>query len=63
LHVEGHAAALMRQDGIMEGTLYINNSAVCVSYTKLLPTMLPADASLNVVLPDGTVTLFTGISK
>jgi hypothetical protein len=60
-HVEGHAAALMREEGIMEGTLYINNPKVCGSCTRLLPTMLPSGAILNVVLPDGTVIQFMGI--
>jgi hypothetical protein len=60
-HVEGHAAALMRQDGIMEGTLYINNPKICGSCMRLLPTMLPPGAILNVVLPDNTVVQFIGI--
>lgn len=59
-HVEGHAAALMREEGIMEGTLYINNPKVCGSCTRLLPTMLPSGAILNVVLPDSTVIQFMG---
>jgi nucleic acid/nucleotide deaminase of polymorphic system toxin len=60
-HVEGHAAALMRQQGITDGTLYINNPEICVSCTKLLPKMLPPGATLRVVLPDGTITEFRGI--
>ena len=60
-HVEGHAAALMRQDGIMEGTLYINNPKICQSCIRLLPTMLPPGATLNVVLPDGTTIQFEGV--
>lgn len=60
-HVEGHAAALMRQQGNMEGTLYINNPKICGSCTRLLPTMLPPGAVLNVVLPDDSVVQFTGI--
>jgi hypothetical protein len=60
-HVEGHAAALMRQQGITEGTLFINNPEICVSCTKLLPEMLPPGASLRVVLPDGTVREFRGV--
>jgi hypothetical protein len=60
-HVEGHAAALMRQQGITEGTLYINNPEICASCTKLLPEMLPPGANLRVVLPDGTVKEFRGI--
>ena len=60
-HVEGHAAALMRQEGITEGTLYINNPNICRWCMKLLPTMLPSGSSLNVVLPNGTVMQFKGI--
>jgi hypothetical protein len=60
-HVEGHAAALMRQQDIMDGTLYINNPEICKSCTKLLPEMLPPGARLRVVLPDGTVREFQGI--
>jgi hypothetical protein len=62
LHVEGHAAAFMRQEGITEGTLFINNPEICVSRTKLLQEMLPPGGRLRVVLPDGTVMEFRGIS-
>jgi hypothetical protein len=62
-HVEGHAAALMRQQGMTEGTLYINNPEICVSCRKLLPKMLPPGATLRIVLPDGTVTEFKGIGR
>jgi hypothetical protein len=60
-HVEGHAAALMRQEGISEGTLYINNPKICGSCTRWLPRMLPPGATLNVVLPDKTIMSFEGI--
>jgi hypothetical protein len=60
-HVEGHAAALMREEGITEGTLYINNPNICRWCMKLLPTMLPSGSILNVVLPNGTVMQFKGI--
>jgi hypothetical protein len=59
-HVEGHAAALMRQSGLMEGTLYINNPKICQSCEDLLPRMLPAASKLTVVLPDGSARTFTG---
>jgi len=62
-HVEGHAAALMWQDGITEGTLYINNPEICVSCEELLPRMLPPGSTLNVILPDGTVRQFKGIAR
>jgi hypothetical protein len=60
-HVEGHAAAYMRQHGLTEATVYINNPAICPSCTKLLERMLPKGSTLNVVLPDGTVVPFTGM--
>lgn len=60
-HVEGHAAALMRQRGITEGTLEINNPNICDSCTELLPKMLPPGSTLNIVLPDGTVKTFRGL--
>lgn len=61
-HVEGHAAALMRQWGITEGTLEINNPDICVSCLKNLPTMLPAGSTLHVVLPNGKTIDFQGIA-
>lgn len=61
-HAEGHAAALMRQGGISDATLYINNPEICGSCTKLLPTMLPPGSTLKIVLPDGTAFQFKGIS-
>jgi len=60
-HVEGHAAAYMRQQGIMEGTLYINNPEICSNCMRNLPFMLPPGANLNVVLPNGIVVPFTGV--
>ncbi len=60
-HVEGHAAALMRQRGITEGTLEINNPNICDSCTELLPKMLPPGITLNIVLPDVTVKTFRGL--
>jgi hypothetical protein len=59
-HVEGHAAALMRQQGLTEATVYINNPTICPNCSRLLPRMLPPGARLNVVLPDGTVVPFVG---
>jgi hypothetical protein len=58
-HVEGHAAALMRQEGIKEATLFINN-APCRSCVPNLPRMLPSGATLNVVLPDGSIARYVG---
>jgi len=59
-HVEGHAAALMGQQGVGEGTLFINNPSICTSCTKLLPSMLPPGVNLKVVLPNGSTVPFTG---
>ncbi len=62
-HVEAQAAALMRQEGLTEGTLEINNSNICERCTRLLPRMLPPGATLKVVLPGGRVEEFRGISR
>lgn len=59
-HVEGHAAALMRQHGISEATLYINNPDICSACTKLLSRMLPDGARVTIVTPTQTV-VFTGL--
>lgn len=61
-HVEGHAAALMRQSGSTEGTLYINNPKICDSCKRLLPRMLAPGTTLNVVLPNNTIIQFIGAS-
>jgi hypothetical protein len=60
-HVEGHAAAIMRDQGLMQGTLYINNPDICDTCTELLPKMLPQGATLDVILPSGKVLKFRGI--
>ncbi|MGA3066795.1 MAG: DddA-like double-stranded DNA deaminase toxin [Tepidisphaeraceae bacterium] len=59
-HVEGDAAAVMQNQGISEGTLYINNPRICPNCTRNLPYMLQPGQTLNVVLPDGTVVPFAG---
>lgn len=61
-HAEGHAAALMRQGGITEATLYINNPAICDSCTKLLERMLLPGSRLTVVTPNGA-TPFIGKAR
>jgi hypothetical protein len=62
LHVEGNAAALMRELKIDRATLYINNPKICPNCTRLLPSMLPPGASLDVVLPSGVIVPFKGIA-
>ena len=59
-HVEGHAAALMGQSGMDQGTLYINNSEICPNCARNLPSMLPSGCRLTVVKPDGTTAVFVG---
>jgi HK97 family phage portal protein len=55
-HVEGHAAALMRQLGLTEARVYLNNPVICESCLKLLPRMLPPGAKREVVTPLGSRT-------
>ena len=62
-HVEAQAAALMQQQDISEATLSINNPEICERCTRLLQRMLPPDATLNVILPDGTVKVFRGVTR
>jgi hypothetical protein len=59
-HVEGHAAAAMEQQCILEGILEINNPTICQSCYRNLPRMLAPDKSLIIVLPDGRCVTFTG---
>lgn len=64
-HVEAHAAATMRLDGITEGTLYINNPP-CPGprgCDKMLPRMLPPDSKLTVYGPDEYVKIYRGLSE
>ena len=61
-HVEAHAASIMRQQGITEGTLYINR-VPCSGANgcgRMLPRMLPEGARLRVVGPDGYDQVFVG---
>jgi RHS repeat-associated protein len=62
-HVEGHAAAVMRQQGLSQATVYINNPVICDSCMNLLPRMVPSGSRLTVVLPDGAAVTFTGGSN
>ncbi|NJO84018.1 MAG: hypothetical protein HC828_15350 [Blastochloris sp.] len=49
-HVEAHAAAIMRQRGLKEATLYINNTPCLgrLGCDNMLPHMLPEGATLHV---------------
>jgi len=59
-HVEGHAAALMRQQGIGEATLRINNPTICQNCSRNLSRMLPEGSRLNIELPGGSIVEFLG---
>ena len=48
-HVEGHAAAIMKQNSSTYGTLWINNTP-CESCNLNLPYMLPNDAIMRVIV-------------
>jgi hypothetical protein len=61
-HVEGHAAALMRQREISEGTLEINNTDICTNCLRNLPKMLPPGSVLHVILPGGQTIDFQGVT-
>jgi hypothetical protein len=56
-HVEAHAAATMRQEGLSNGELWINNPSGPFSgplgCDKQLPYMLPENAKITVYYPDG----------
>ena len=62
-HVEGHAAAMMRQQGIQEATLYINNSKICLLCRQNIEHMLPSGSKLSIVLPDGTTVTCLGNAR
>jgi RHS repeat-associated protein len=59
-HVEGHAAAMMRQFGLREATVRINNPVICGACTRNLPSALPPGARLTVILPSGQSVVFVG---
>jgi RHS repeat-associated protein len=61
-HVEGHATAIMRREGLPSGTLYINRNP-CPGRTgcdQMLPRMLPPGATLTVVGPAGATRTYAG---
>ena len=64
-YVQAHAAAIMRLEGHKKATLYLNRKPCntprldgCEDY---LPRMLPKNAQLNVVNPDGYRKTFIGL--
>lgn len=62
-HVEAHAAAIMRQQGLQEATLYINRIP-CPGNTgcdAMLPRMLPEGARLRVIGPGGFERIYVGL--
>jgi hypothetical protein len=62
-HVEGHAAALMREHGIRAASLYLNKDPCPgrLGCDRMLPYMLPPGSQLAVYSPDGTPRLYTGL--
>ncbi len=63
-HVEGHAAAVMRQLGVAEATLYLNNPPCggATGCANMLSRMLPEGATLTVIAPNGYRQVFTGVA-
>lgn len=64
-HVEGHAAAVMRQNRIKEATLYINR-VPCrgrPGCDAMLPRMLPPGARLEVRGPNGFRKVYRGVPE
>jgi hypothetical protein len=62
-HVEAHSAALMRQQGLKDATLYINQ-VPCTGRNGcdvLLPRLLPEGAQLHVYGPNGFRQTYTGL--
>ncbi|MCW2986565.1 MAG: repeat protein, partial [Conexibacter sp.] len=62
-HVEAHAAAVVRQQGLDEATLYINR-VPCPGVRgcdAMLPRMLPRGARLHVYGPNGFRKTYTGL--
>jgi hypothetical protein len=64
-HVEAHAAAVMRLEGVQQATLYINRIPCADARPPgchlMLPRMLPEGAELTVFGPDGFKWVYRGI--
>jgi hypothetical protein len=55
-HVEGKAAIYMRENGIMEATIYHNNTnGICGFCDRQVPALLPEGARLTVIPPSDAV--------
>jgi hypothetical protein len=54
-HVEAHAAAVMRLNGLESASLYLNKApcAWAQGCANMLPRMLPAGATLHIYWPGG----------
>ena len=62
-HAEGHATAIMEKQGVMEGTLFLNNSP-CPKCKRNLRYMLRPGARLDVhVVPTGARFRFYGVER
>jgi Flp pilus assembly pilin Flp len=62
-HVEGHAVAYMRQNGIREATVYINQTGPCAgTCMRMIPRALPEGYVLRVVGSDGRIFVFRGVA-
>ena len=66
-HVEGHAASTMRQLGLNDATLYLNqmpcvwsNGSGCNS---MLPRMLGGGRQLRVVVPGEMDRIYVGVGR
>jgi SCP1.201-like deaminase len=64
-HVEAHAAAVMRLEGVRDATLYINRIPCADARPPgchlMLPRMLPEGATLTIHGPDGFKWVYRGI--
>lgn len=66
-HVESHAVVLMRREGLMEATLYINKAPCPTINPKslgchdALPHMLPEGARLRVIGSEGFDHTYVGL--
>ena len=62
-HIEAHSAAIMREKGVNEATLYINRIP-CPGKTgcdAMLPRMLPPGSKLTIIGPDGYIKTYIAI--